>query len=122
MGATLRSIHPSQPELALQELFKHPQYKKKWLGTTGPTELQEAILSTPMVLGLVESYKHQPDWTQKRQLLSLFAPHHADKVMVPSRTSTSQLLIDHHESLWCHSLALLDGQASRQSLWSWPAQ
>ena len=76
----MRSVCPSNPAAAFEQLLKRKSFQLKWL----PEEMREglsqkavekAMLETPLIKGLVDTYHTMQGFKLKRQHLSIVAPH-----------------------------------------------
>ena len=71
---------PSNLELAFEQLLKRKEFRLKWLTEEmrdgiSKAAVQQAMLETPLVKGLVDTYHKLQGFKLKRQHLSLIAPH-----------------------------------------------
>ena len=78
--SAMRDVCPTNPEAAFEQLLKRKSFRLRWL----PEEMrdglskeavQTAMLETPLVEGLVDTYHKLTGFMVKRQHLSLIAPH-----------------------------------------------
>lgn len=76
----MRGICPLNPQLAFEQLLKRKEFREKWLpeGThngLSKKAVDKALLETPLVKGLVDTYHKLQGFKLRRQHLSLIAPH-----------------------------------------------
>ena len=76
----MRDICPLNPATAFEQLLKRKEFREKWLPEVmregiSKKAVEKAMLETPLVKGLVDTYHKLQGFKLKRQHLSLIAPH-----------------------------------------------
>eukprot|EP00966_Prymnesium_polylepis_P075685 1755260-Prymnesium_polylepis.1 len=88
----MKSVSPDEPQLVFRELMKSPSFRNtylqpEWRDGLTPAAIQQQMLETPFLKGMVTVYHELKGYKAKRQHLALFAPHFPDKVRPSSPTA-----------------------------------
>jgi hypothetical protein len=85
----MESVSPDEPTLVFAELMKSPSFRntylpREWRDGLTPAAIQQQMLETPFVTGMVTVYHELSGFRAKRRHLALFAPHFPVKVCLPN--------------------------------------